>query len=531
MRATEKDLEKSIEDSTEGVIEEPEEKSTKNSVEEQIEEPTEEAIEAPIEEPIEESIEESVEEPIEESKEEVKDKLKEKKKRIAIGIIASVCSFLIIYFGMTKYFTNHFYYGSAINSISVSGKTVEDAKMLVAYELQNYTLNIKERAGKVEQIQGGDVGLKYKSDEEFNKFKDRQNPFNWFFALFNSKDLKTTVGLSHDEKLLRERIDSLSCFDRSNIIEPRNPGFQYMDNAYAIVDEVPGNKVDKEILYTHLAEVILKGETEIDLEISGCYIEPQYTSKSPKIIEVKDTLNKYVSSKITYTIGEGKETLSGSIINKWISVNENFEVTVDEKKVEEYLQILFMTYNTIGKTRSFIGSSGKIINVGDGDYGWSIDITEETHNLITSIKEGQILTKEPVYSQTAFSHGNNDIGNTYVEIDIDKQHIWFYKDGSLIVEGDIVTGNVRNNTETPRGIYRLKYKKKNAVLRGPGYAAPVTFWMPFNGGVGLHDANWRSKFGGSIYKTDGSHGCVNMPYSVAKAIFNNIEENTPVICY
>ena len=55
--------------------------------------------------------------------------------------------------------------------------------------------------------------------------------------------------------------------------------------------------------------------------------------------------------------------------------------------------------------------------------------------------------------------------------------------------------------------------------------------MPFNNGIGMHDAKWRSSFGGAIYKTGGSHGCINLPPSVAKTIFDNISAGTPVICY
>ena len=338
-------------------------------------------------------------------------------------------------------------------------------------------------------------------------------------------------GVKYDKKLLKERVDKLSCFDSSNIIEPKNPSFKYTDNGYVIVDEVDGNKVNKDILYDHVSDAILKEETTIDLESINCYVKPQYTSNSQKIIGIKNMLNKYVFSKITYTFGEHKELLDGSTINKWLTVDENLKVTFDEKEVKNYIDVLSNNYNTIGKRRNFVSSSGNTINIGGGDYGWSINSAKETQALITAIKEGQTITKEPAYNQTALSHGNNDIGNTYVEIDLTKQHLWFYKNGSLIAQGDVVTGNVSANHATPGGIYKLKYKERNAVLRGPGYAAPVTFWMPFNGGIGIHDASWRSEFGGNIYKTDGSHGCINSPYYLAKAIFDNIEAGIPVVCY
>ena len=166
-----------------------------------------------------------------------------------------------------------------------------------------------------------------------------------------------------------------------------------------------------------------------------------------------------------------------------------------------------------------------------GDYGWKINIEDEIGELIKIIDQGEPVKRIPLYDQEALKHGGNDIGTTYVEINLSKQYIWFYKEGKLIVESDIVTGNLKRNYDTPQGTYTLDYKKADTVLRGPGYASPVKYWMPFNGGIGLHDASWRSSFGGEIYRTNGSHGCVNLPIKVAGDIFNNIEAGVPVICY
>lgn len=452
-------------------------------------------------------------------------------KKIVSGVIVSLCTLCAIYFGMAIYFMNHFYFGSEINGIKVSGKSVESVNKQMASKLENYVLNLNERDGKNEQIKADEVGLKYISDGDFKSLKDRQKPFNWISAFLNTEASKMTEEVKYDEKLLKELVDKLLCFDGSNIIEPKNPDFKYTDKGYVIIDEVKGNKVDKDVLYKYVSDAILMREAAVDLETINCYINPQYTSRSQKIIEIKDMLNKYVSSKITYTFGENKEILDGAVINKWLTVNENMEVNFDEAKAKEYIDMLSNSYSTIGKVRSFVTSSGKTITISGGDYGWSINTAKEAQALIAAIKEGKTITKEPVYKQTALSHGRNDIGNTFVEIDLTKQHLWFYKNGSLIVQGDVVTGNVSAGHTTPPGIYRLKYKERNAVLRGVDYAAPVDFWMPFNGGIGIHDANWRSVFGGTIYKTAGSHGCVNSPYYLAKTIFDNIEAGTPVVCY
>ena len=109
--------------------------------------------------------------------------------------------------------------------------------------------------------------------------------------------------------------------------------------------------------------------------------------------------------------------------------------------------------------------------------------------------------------------------------------MFFYKEGKLVVESDFVSGNESRGWSTPAGVYPLTYKQRNATLKGENYATPVSYWMPFNGGIGLHDANWRSKFGGTIYQNSGSHGCVNLPPDKAAALYDLVYTGIPVICY
>ena len=111
------------------------------------------------------------------------------------------------------------------------------------------------------------------------------------------------------------------------------------------------------------------------------------------------------------------------------------------------------------------------------------------------------------------------------------QKLFVFVDGTCTIETDIVTGNTKRKWSTPDGVYFVYSKQRNRTLRGDNYATPVKYWMPVNGNIGLHDASWRKKFGGEIYKTDGSHGCVNIPKAVMPDIYETVEKGTPVIMY
>lgn len=452
-------------------------------------------------------------------------------RKVIIGISASIVVLLGIYLGISMYFSNHFYFGTKINNVDVSGKTVDEVEKQFSSAVNAYTLDLKGRNNLNQQIKSSDIGLKYDAKGKIQDIKDEQNPFAWIVAFSQNKDFQDSKLVSYDKNKLKEHIDNLSYFKEENIVKPQSAKLEYTNDGYKIVDEVYGSKVNKELLTKNIENAIINKKTNINLESAKCYEKPKYTAKSKEVSEAKNILDKYVSTKITYAVGDVTKVLDGSTINKWLETDENLNVNINNDRVREFVWSLARTYNTSGKTRNFSTSVGREVQVPGGDYGWVVNRYEESKDIISSIKNGQTITRKPKYAQTAVSHGANDIGNTYVEINLTRQHMWFYKNGSLITEGDVVTGNVSNNNGTPAGTYKLKYKEKNATLKGENYSTKVEFWMPFNGGIGIHDASWRDKFGGEIYKTGGSHGCINSPHRVASAIFNNIESGTPVVCY
>nr|WP_291572023.1 L,D-transpeptidase/peptidoglycan binding protein [Clostridium sp. UBA4548] len=454
-----------------------------------------------------------------------------RKKKIMKWSVISVASLLLIYLGVSTYFMDHFYFGTSINAVAVSGKTVEEVNEELAANTEKYTLTLEGRDGIKEEISASEMGIKYNSQDKVQELIDSQNPFKWIVGVFNKTDFQISDMFSFDEKLLKESVDKLSYFDKAKVVEPKSASLKRTDEGYEIIKEVKGNKINRDILYEQIVSAILDEKQVLSLEEINCYENPKYTSASKEIIEAQASLNKYIGVTVTYNFTEGKEVLNGATINNWLKIDENFNVSFDEEKVKSYVNKLGNTYDTLGKPRDFKTSSGRIVKVSGGYYGVSINRTKETQELIKIIKEGKSISRKPIYSQNEEANSGNGIGNTYVEIDLTNQHMWFYKNGKLITHGNVVTGNADSKHSTPAGLYKITYKQKNAVLRGPGYAAPVTFWMPFNGDIGIHDATWRSSFGGNIYKNDGSHGCINTPYGVAEAIFNSIQAGDPVVCY
>lgn len=439
---------------------------------------------------------------------------------------------LVVYMALSFYYYKHFFYNTTINSVKISNMTVNQVENAVNEQAETYSLTLEERNDESEQIMGKDIGLHIEFDGELAALLEKQNGFAWPLTLFKSQDLTLNTMTEYDEALLQTQFDKLNCFNEENAIDPVNASLsEYGANGYEIVPESQGTLVKKDKLFEVIEKSILSLEPTISLEKEGCYEEPQITSDSADLKKAMDEMNKVAGAEITYQFGDKTEVLKGDQINKWLSVDDEFNVKLDTDGIKEFVDYIGKTYNTFGKVRTFKTSYGNELQISGGDYGWWLDRATEVSDLTELIKNGEKITREPAYFQTAQQYGDDDIGSTYVEVNLSAQHLFFYKDGSLLVDADIVSGNVSKNYGTPVGTYPIQYTQNNATLVGEDYSTPVSYWMPFNKNIGLHDASWRGSFGKDIYLTRGSHGCINMPPTAAKTVFENVKRGIPVIVY
>ena len=456
--------------------------------------------------------------------------------------IAAVCGGVVVLVGAVggglywheslKYKTC-FLPGTIVDGMDVTGKTAAEVEDAIMEQLKGYKLTINGREDLSESITGEEVGLYAEFDDTLAKAIAAQKPMEWGKYRFGKSvnEVNTDALIRYNDEMLGEAVDSLSCMDKENMREPQDAKISdYTSGGYTIIKEDEGTELLEDKVKEAVAAAGMSLAESVDLEEQGCYVSPSITSEDEALKTACETMNKYVGARITYQFGDKSETLSGDEIHNWLTVNGT-SVRINEGKATEYVKKLAASYDTAYKAKSLKTSYGKTVSITGGSYGYKINQAKEAATLVSLIKNGEQTSREPEYSQKGASRTGNDYGNTYVEINLTAQHLYFYVKGKLVVQSDFVSGNAAKGWSTPAGAYSITYKQRNATLKGQGYATPVSYWMPFNGGIGLHDANWRKTFGGTIYKTNGSHGCVNLPPAVAKTIYENISAGDPVLCY
>ena len=398
--------------------------------------------------------------------------------------------------------------------------------------MSEYSLSVNGREHASFVIRPEDIDMTIQAVSNEKSIKKKQNGFLWFLYLNdNRKDYKTSYEVTYDKEKLYQFLKNQDCMQEKNMNKPKDAYVVVEKSEAVIIPETEGSYLDtdkvQEVIETALEQV--KATTDLDKE--ACYENAEITADSTEIADRKKALETYLAVQINYSIDRVTWTLDASTFGSWLYY-DNGKWKFKKKSVQAYVRQLAETYDTVGTTRTFQTYTGRYVEETGNRYGWAIDVEAETKGLREALASGKSQERTPEFSQVGAAYNKyGDIGYSYVEVDLSNQHVYLIVSGKLVTDSPCVTGCVKNGHGTPDGLYSVTYKESPSVLRGEDYETKVNFWMPFNRGIGLHDATWRDEFGGDIYYSGGSHGCVNLPYQKAAVIYENIYAGMPVICY
>ena len=473
------------------------------------------------------------------------DKKEYKIKKIAVMVVAMILVMsCCIYAGVSYYYSYHFFFGTTINGIDSSNKTAYEVEKEIAGKKDNYAIQVRSRMQDPQIITGKDIDYQYVSSGAVLKLLKAQKPYKWIKSFFEKSNYMLQEDAVFSREKLQEQVRSLNCAQKENQIAPENAYVSFNNSEFTIVPETEGNELNTKEAYQMISGAIDNEATEVDLESDPkAYKEADVTRDSAELQDIVNAYNNLAKANIRYTFGDETVTLDGNTIKDWLQFDEKGQLLQDDgafrQHVVDYVAQLAADHDTVGTERQFQTTSGRTVYVYGSAYGWKIDQDGEVAQLMQEIQSGTQTTREPVYSMRANAHGINDLGDTYIEVDLTEQYMWYYQNGNIIFQSDIVSGLPSDpDKKTPPGIFTLYSKNSPDVLRGAmtangtySYEQPVTYWMPFNGNIGFHDADWQPYFGGDRYLTGGSHGCINLPPENAGQLYSLIQYDVPIVCF
>lgn len=435
----------------------------------------------------------------------------------------------------------------SVYGLDVSKLTVGEAQQKISETFQNKVVTLNEDGEDIYSISLAQMGYSLDQDILKDALKALQQQRSQKFQLLASqKDYAIDYQIIRDEAQEKNALADEN-FDNKERTDSTDAHIRYSKKKqkYVLVKQVVGNQIDESRLLSYVDETLdEKFRTELlasDVQImlnEEVYRQPDIEASGEMKQQVKklnSQLKKYRSTTVTYVFGSETQVLDSDTISSWLNI-KNSGISVDQKAAAAYISDMANKYNTIYvQPRTFHTSTGSEVTVSDNEYGYRIDQDGEIAQLLEDLKSGEDISREPIYSSSGMQrNGTDDLAGSYIEVSLDAQHLWLYKDGALVTETDIVSGAPTAERETYRGAWPIAYKASPFTLSSEeyGYATTVKYWMPFVYGQGLHDASWQSAFGGNRYKTGhGSHGCINLPEDQAALIYNTIDGGYPILIY
>lgn len=459
-----------------------------------------------------------------------------KKAKIMLPLVG-IGIFILLYLLGVWFFQTHFVPNTKIGAISVSQLTLENAEASIQKELEEQQMMLTENEQELGYIELSQVNVQSDTAEMLQKLLTQQSAAKWPMYLFSSPDAIEELDeyVTFDSSMLEALLINVGV--NNNDRTPSTDAYIGISESgvYQIKAEVFGQQISAASFENALENQLEEGKNSLDL--ASAYIQPVVRQDTPELLNLQARLDDMQNVNITLELEPESIVIPSSEVASWIFVDDNQEPQVNVERIEDYLYRLNEEYASLFKTRQFNSTYQGIVTIEPGTYGWYIDRFTEAEIIAETVLAGEDVTREPVIGGTGYGMDiNNDIGASYVEVDVYHQMMTIYIGGEVALQTPIVTGTP--GTQTVPGTYQVWNMEEDSTLVGYNprtemdYEQPVDFWIAFDDQAqGIHDAGWQSSFGGEAYLSNGSLGCINTPPGVMPDVYELVYYGMPVIIF
>lgn len=455
---------------------------------------------------------------------------------LAIGIVLPG----LIYLVLALYYQQSFPYGTWINGIYCTGKTVDQVQEELTEAFSYQGLRIYGKKSE-DFLSGEAIGLTYDFRPALRLYLEEQNPFLWIMqAVTGHKQHTLTPKITFSEKALEQWIYTTDFYQENQDLSADTLSFILTETGYQLLEQkqailsLPQAK-------QKIEQALITAQRYLSLEEENCYFQRKDTSQMAKLRNLYRQIDTFQNRSITYRIKDQTRKLTAyelaSLLMKEgntpdFLLDRNGNLQLNLSAVEALVQNLAKEYDT-WHNLPFITHDGRSLQLTKGNYGVQIDQKKEVQFLLSLLQNEQSTPsiRVPSYLKEITYKNQHGIGDTYIEIDLGKQKLYYFSKNKLVLETEVVTGCVAKGMATPEMVCYVYHKREDAILRGADYRTSVDYWMPVYKGIGIHDASWRREFGGEIYYQNGSHGCINTPFSIVSQLYHMVEIGTPVVIH
>ncbi|MRI80760.1 L,D-transpeptidase family protein [Aerococcaceae bacterium DSM 109653] len=456
-------------------------------------------------------------------------------KKIVVGMIVLVVLGLVGYLMGSQYYAERYYLNTEFASVDISNLTQAEAANKLKESFSQQSINFNEADRAWEPLNASDLGITIQADEALASLMSEQHKQNWLLGTITDTQIAYAPEelITIDDKQLEEALTANNQANGERYL-PTDAKISYSETeGYLIEAGQTGTELDNSVLKEQIIQAVINQEA---VEVSQAYLQSSVTADNPSLIQELEQIQALTSMEITLTIAGYEEVITPEMIYSWLILDENGEYYFDQEMIYDYLGTLNDAYATYDDYRNFTSTLQGDVQLLPGTLGWSIDREAETENILNDLAAGESVTREPAIVGIGYNGTLDDIGGSYIEVDMTYQMMYVYIDGVAVISTPIVTGQIGTNTVP--GAYAIWNMESPSELTGfnprtgVDYVQPVSYWLAFDyTGQGIHDANWQPTFGGDAYLTNGSLGCINTPPDIMAQVYEYAYNGMPVLVF
>lgn len=485
---------------------------------------------------------------------------------VLAGSVAAIIIAVTVFLVYDKlYYGKRWYQGTTVNGIDVSGQTLAESRETIMQQYADYGLTISGRGYGELFFYGDEIDYSFDIGEHFEQaFQEQHQQLS---LIPQNKSFVINYNVTYSPDKLKDLVKNSELVTGGNIFHIQKPESAYVEYSeekrqYVMVEEVPGNKIKVPVFLSVLDEVLLQAQTELDLteeKYSEVYKAPKRTTEDEGLQAEMTACNNVALRFIEWDMEEGvTESITPLELSQWIRYKDG-EIKYDNEAIAEWVENFCLKYKTVGKTRTIKSHTGKKVEIRGGDYGWQLDYEKTLEQAKQAIykeidaelvqayiekpgkktKKALTMKKKVSYLNTAYQRDYENFAvdwdtENYIEVSLADQKVYVFRKGKVAFSCRCISGRPVEGRATPTGAFYIKEHRDHYVMTGEDYETPVNNWVRITWtGTGFHPATWQpwSRWTKDLYKTRGSHGCLNLSPEDAEKIYKMTPYRQAVFIY
>jgi lipoprotein-anchoring transpeptidase ErfK/SrfK len=432
--------------------------------------------------------------------------------------------------------------GSAVGGTSVAGLTRDEVAASVRQRADALTVTVRNGSA-TRAAHLGDLG--YAVDVEATVdavFAANGTWSSYATSLVSARDVDAVV--TSDAAKVAAAVDAL-VEEAGESGRDATVALAKDKKSFVVTPAVPGRTVDP----ASLQEVVALAARELEpatATVAFVAGTPDVTTAAAEAFA--DAANAVVKAPVVLSDGEEKHAAPAATKASWVTLpaagTPLGTPAVDAAKVKVWVDAVAKdAKRDARKGLRYLDGDGKVRKVAtekrDGrTVKNSAALVDATVAALTSGTKysGKLAytTTEATWEERRIAPGAENlaypaaVGEKWIDVNLSRHTMTAYV-GAEVVYGPVAMVNGSAEKPTVTGTFAVYYKNPLMTMRGSNadgtnYETPNVPWSSFfHRGFALHGAPWRKTFGYSA-----SHGCVNLPVSVAKWVYDFATVGTTV---